>query len=167
MMSGELKDILVKHAAWLMENRSGSRADLHEADLHEANLRGVDLSWANLSWADLRGANLRGANLCGANLSGADFRGANLCGADFRGANLSEANLRETDLMLLHIDSYDIAIQSKYTSIGCKRLESDEWLMLTPEDVSSFAKNAKEFHETYGDLIKQAIRLMQRRTQKK
>ena len=61
MTSDELKAILADHAAWLVDNSKGKRADLSDADLSGANLR----------YAYLRGANLRGADLSDADLSGA------------------------------------------------------------------------------------------------
>ena len=51
-----LKDILVKHTAWLRLDPNGCRANLRDADLRGADLRGADLRDADLRDADLRGA---------------------------------------------------------------------------------------------------------------
>ena len=69
----QLQAILDAHALWLVDSKTGSRA--------------------NLSWANLSGANLSGANLYGANLYEANLSEANLSRANLSWANLSEANL--------------------------------------------------------------------------
>ena len=113
MTTEKLAKILSAHKAWLADDPSGKRANLHSANLsgadlssanlhsanlRGANLRGADLSEANLSGADLSEANLRSANLSSANLRGANLRGADLSGADLSGADLSEADLRWANL---------------------------------------------------------------------
>ena len=77
MEKEKLDEILSKHAAWLVDEPDGERANLREADL-----TGADLSWANLRRANLRGADLTGADLREADLTRADMRGANLRGAN-------------------------------------------------------------------------------------
>jgi len=98
MEKEKLDEILSKHAAWLVDEPDGERANLRGADLTGANLRSADLTGANLREADLTGAdlswaNLRRANLRGADLTGADLREADLTRADMRGANLRGADI--------------------------------------------------------------------------
>ena len=81
MTTEQLTKILAAHAAWLVDNTEGMRADLTGADLTGANLTGANLSEACLTGAYLSRAYLRGANL--------------------RGANLREAQLPATTMMLL------------------------------------------------------------------
>jgi len=73
-----INQVLAEHAEWLVDEKTGRRANL---------------SWADLSKADLSGANLSGANLSGANLSGVNLSWADLSKADLSGANLSGADL--------------------------------------------------------------------------
>ena len=99
----ELKEILEKHAKFIMDKEGGERANLQNADLSSADLSGANLSSADLSGADLSGANLQNADLSGTNLSGADLWradlwDADLSGADLLGTNLSRANLSNADL---------------------------------------------------------------------
>ena len=99
----ELKDILLKHGAWLNQEDDGLRANLSEANLTRANLSGANLTRANLtradlSHADLTGANLYHANLYHANLTGAKFSHANLSHADLTGAKFSHTDLSYADL---------------------------------------------------------------------
>ena len=89
----DLKEILRKHALWVMGDPKGERANLREA-----NLIGANLYRANLIGANLRCADLRCADLYRANLYGADLSEANLIGANLREADLSEANLRGANI---------------------------------------------------------------------
>ena len=76
MNQQELNEVLEKHAAWLLGDENGERADLRGAYLGGADLRWAILPSANLSGADLSGADLRGANLSGADLENviADYK---------------------------------------------------------------------------------------------
>ena len=56
--SGDLKEILRKHALWVYGDPEGERADLTGADL-----TGADLKWTKLVEADLYRADLSGADL--------------------------------------------------------------------------------------------------------
>ena len=104
----ELKEVLRKHQAWLVDRNNSEMANLSEAKLSGADLSEVNLRYAKLCDADLRDANLRRAclrdadlryaDLCEANLRRADLRWANLRGADLSGADLCEADLRGADL---------------------------------------------------------------------
>ena len=80
MTNEKLKEILIKHHKWILNEKGGERANLRGANLREANLRE---------------ANLYGVNLYGVNLYGADLYGADLYGANLREANLYGANLRD------------------------------------------------------------------------
>ena len=59
MTNTEIAAILKKHAAWVADAASGSRANLSEADLSRANLSRANLSGANLSGANLYRAKIR------------------------------------------------------------------------------------------------------------
>ena len=112
--SGDLKEILRKHALWVYGDPEGERADLTGADLTGADLTGADLKWtklveADLYRADLSGADLSEANLYRADLSGADLREANLSGADLYGANLYKANLYKANLYRADLSGADLS----------------------------------------------------------
>ena len=83
-----LDEVLREHAKWIVNHRTGKRADFCGADLKGVNLSGVDL-WG----ADFRGADLRGSNLCGTNLRFANLSGANLECANLTRTNFEKANL--------------------------------------------------------------------------
>jgi len=68
MEKEKLDEILSKHAAWLVDEPDGERANLRGADLTGANLSRANLREADLTEADLTGANLRGADLTGADI---------------------------------------------------------------------------------------------------
>ena len=120
-----IKDILVKHAAWLRGEPEGVKANLSKANLSKANLTGAHLSWANLlrtnllrtnlSEANLTGADLSEANLFGANLSKANLTGANLSGAHLFGAKLFAANLSEA----LNIDTLSWDSNTAFYPLQC------------------------------------------------
>ena len=93
MKKEDLKQILEKHALWLIGDEKGTQANLSCANLSEAKLSYAKLSEAYLSCANLNGADLSGADLIGAYLSYAKLSGADLSGADLSGAYLSEANM--------------------------------------------------------------------------
>jgi hypothetical protein len=69
MNAERIKEILDLHHKWLIDSRSGEKANLSGA-----NLRGADLRRANLSGADLRRADLRWADLIDANLIDANLK---------------------------------------------------------------------------------------------
>lgn len=52
-MTGDLKEILKKHLAWLRDEKDGKRADLTGANLTDANLTDANLTCANLDFASL------------------------------------------------------------------------------------------------------------------
>jgi len=56
--SEQLQGVLQKHAAWVLRDDGGERANLRLADLRGADLTGADLSGANLTGADLSKADL-------------------------------------------------------------------------------------------------------------
>ena len=111
----DLKEILRKHALWVIGDPKGEKADLREADLTGVNLRGATLYKANLSGADLSEAYLYKANL-----SGADLRRANLYGAYLYGAKLRLADLREADDVRL-----PIACPEEGSFIGFKKCRDE------------------------------------------
>jgi hypothetical protein len=136
MNADELKAIIEKHIAWLMNREGGERANLSGA-----NLSGADLFCANLSDANLSGANLSGADLSGANLSGANLSGAkrgSVCRMDFGG--------------------WSICIRDDKTRIGCQTHSNADWLFFSPDDVTEFASGAIEWWEIHGEAVKAAIR---------
>lgn len=100
----ELKSILKKHLAWLMNKKDedgnpiGERADLSDTNLSDAILVDANLRSAILVDAKLGNANLVGARLSDADLSGAYLRGANLKDADLSDADLSDAILSSANL---------------------------------------------------------------------
>jgi uncharacterized protein YjbI with pentapeptide repeats len=47
-MTGDLKEILKKHLAWLRDEKDGKRADLTGANLTDANLTCANLDFASL-----------------------------------------------------------------------------------------------------------------------
>ena len=96
--SGDLKEILRKHALWLNSDPEGESADLTGAKLYEADLRWADLTRAKLYGADLTRAKLYGAKLYEADLRRADLTGAKLYEADLRRADLRRADLTGADL---------------------------------------------------------------------
>jgi len=98
MHKDNLQVIISSHGKWLLNDTSGSRADLRDANLRYADLSDADLRYADLRYADLSGANLRYADLSGANLFGANLRDADLSDANLRDANLRDADLRYADL---------------------------------------------------------------------
>ena len=118
-----LKVILDNHAAWLLDEYKGERANLHGADLSGADLRGADLSGANLSGADLSGAHLYGANL-----SGADLRGANMdfsCWPLCCGTKDVKVDMEFTKQFAMHFtwlccDAPDFIKAQKYMANYCK-----------------------------------------------
>ena len=94
MTPAEIKDVLEKHAKWLLNERDGKRAYLQGADL-----QGADLRIANLQGADLRIANLQGADLRSAYLQRANLQGAYLQDADLQGAENSELVVAQTSIL--------------------------------------------------------------------
>jgi uncharacterized protein YjbI with pentapeptide repeats len=104
----ELKEILAKHKAWMLDEDGGKRADLSSANLRYADLRYADLSSADLRSADLSSADLRSADLRSADLSSADLRYANLRSADLSYADLSSADLRSADLSYANLSSANL-----------------------------------------------------------
>ena len=78
----ELDDILAKHKEWLLDNKTGQRADLSYNDL-----RGFSFECANLQEVNFECANLYEACL----------RGGDLQSTNFKGANLRKANLEQTN----------------------------------------------------------------------
>ncbi len=112
MTPEEIQTILIKHRAWLNNEREGSRADLSDAVLRGADLRDAVLSDAVLRGADLRDAVLSGAYLRGAVLRGADLSGADLRDAVLRGADLSDAVL--SDAVLSGADLSDAVLSGAY-----------------------------------------------------
>ncbi len=85
MTKEELAAALGLHTKYLLGEKDGVPADLHNANLYGAYLVGANLRNANLRNANLRNANLRNANLYGANLAGANLYGADLDGAKVTG----------------------------------------------------------------------------------
>lgn len=86
------------HARWIVDPKSGERADFDSVDLAGLDLAGVDLSRARMPDVDLHDAKLIGAKLIGAKLVDADLSFADCRGADFTGADLQDANFEDADL---------------------------------------------------------------------
>jgi hypothetical protein len=126
MKPEQIKDVLKKHAKWLLGDAGGETANLQGADLRGADLWGADLRGANLQGANLREANLREANLWGANLRGANLWGASLWGADLWGANLRcFGNMRE--IRTMQIDTWEVGYTADTLQIGCQCHSIDKW----------------------------------------
>ena len=113
-----LKIILDNHAAWLLDEHKGERA----------NLRGANLSGAHLHRADLSGAHLHGANLPGANLSEAHLSGANMdfsCWPLGCGTKDVKVDMEFTKQFAMHFtwlccDAPDFIKAQKYMANYCK-----------------------------------------------
>lgn len=118
MNSGQLKDILTKHRAWLNDENGGVRADLKHAVLRGADLRRADLSDANLSDADLKHAVLRGADLSCTDLSCADLRRADLSEADLSDADLRSAVLIDANLKKVSLNADSVGFFLACPEVG-------------------------------------------------
>lgn len=112
--SNEMTDIIAKHAAWLLGDDNGQRADLRNSVLNNmslpgADLRRADLSNANMVEVNLLDSNLLDANLYTANLYRANLSGINLSGADLRGVYLKWANLHGANLVYANLSGADLS----------------------------------------------------------
>jgi hypothetical protein len=96
----DLKEILQKHDAWVMQMGPFTPSDKPEVggDTRRVNLCGADLSDLKLTNRFLDGANLQEADLTDADLSGASLSYANLIDAQLGEANLTKVNFEESNL---------------------------------------------------------------------
>jgi hypothetical protein len=176
----ELKEILVKHKMWLLNQDGGERANLSSADLSYADLRYANLSSADLSYADLRYANLSSADLSYANLSSADLSYANLSyadlsyadlsSADLSYANLSSADLRDLRLWgvvgnmgvirSIQLETYAITYTFDTLQIGCERHAIEEWQKFDDQRIIEMErKEALKFWRKWKDTIMKLIEM--------
>ncbi len=167
MNAERIKEILDLHQKWLIDSRSGEKANLSGAnlsgldlsnanlrwanligsDLSGADLRWANLSWANLSWANLSEADLRWANLSNANLRRADLRRADLRGADLIDANLIDANLIDANLIDANLKIFQAGLWTAYIQkdsirIGGQNHSIGEWEAFSDSSIAEMHKEA-------------------------